>query len=119
MNFFTGKPPGKETQDLQVPTLRCAASLGSPDTRSAHWKKYAHVRMQVWRTHLERLRPALTGGLTCANKHRSLFGQAPIGTAGARRRFRSTRLPHGAFEGKPCGPGVPPPMVGAVFARGA
>ena len=25
--------------------------------------------------------------------------QAPIGTAGGQRRFRSVRLPHGAFEG--------------------
>ena len=41
--------------------------------------------------------------------------QAPIGTAGGQRRFRSVRLPRGAFEGKLTAPSVPPPMAGAAF----
>ena len=44
--------------------------------------------------------------------------QAPIGTAGGQRRFRSVRLPHGAFEGKLTAPVFNPRWLGPPFARG-
>jgi hypothetical protein len=73
-----------------VPALRYAAS--PVRYSSAYRKEYPHVRMPVRRTHLERLSPALNG-ISRADKRRSPFGQAPIGTAGGWRRFRSVRPP--------------------------
>ena len=74
----------REARRSQVAALRCTASLGPADTGSAYRKEYPHVRMQMRRTHLERLKPALVRASHGAHNVR------PLRTSSDRNGGRAT-----------------------------